>query len=543
MERTLASTKSVPACARSFATSLSRHCLVGAMALLIAAPAIAQSDKTLRVVMHSDLKILDPVWTTAYIVRNHGYMIYDTLFALDGKLQPQPQMVDSWTVSDDKLVWIFKLRDGLKWQDGKPVTTADVLQSIKRWTDKDTLGGLLAKSTNEMKAVDDRTFQIVLKEPFGLMLKALAKPASVPLFIMPQRVAETPLSQQISDTTGSGPFIFKKDEWKPGERAVYVRNPDYKPRAEPPSGLAGGKVAKLDRVEWVSIPDTQTAINALEQDEIDMIEAPAHDLLPVLEKNKNVEVIIPDSLGSTYIFRFNWKQPPFNDVRYRRAAALTLNQEDFLRAVIGDPRYYKKCKAMFSCGGPLETSVGMDGMFESRFEESKKLLKELGYDGTPVVLLQSTDLAVLTNLAPVAKNLLERGGFTVDMQSMDWQTLVGRRAKKIPIAEGGWNIAMTATTAVLLLDPVNNHYAEASGDRAQFGWPLDPEIEQLRAAFVRESDPKKQMEIAKKVQMRIISEGVTIPLGQFQQPMARRKNVTGNMEAPVTVFWNIEKKK
>jgi peptide/nickel transport system substrate-binding protein len=144
-----------------------------------AAPALAET--TLRVVMHSDLKILDPIWTTAYIVRNHGYMIYDTLFALDAKLQPQPEMVDSWTVSDDGLLWTFKLRDGLKWQDGPPVTTADVLPSIKRWTDKDTLGGLLAKSTTEMKAVDDRTFQIVLKEPFGLMLKALAKPASVPL--------------------------------------------------------------------------------------------------------------------------------------------------------------------------------------------------------------------------------------------------------------------------------------------------------------------------------------------------------------------------
>ena len=516
--------------------------IAGAWALLVVGPAVAQSNKTLRVVMHSDLKILDPVWTTAYIVRNHGYLIYDSLFALDAKLEPRPQMVESWTVSDDQLTWTFKLRDGLKWHDGTPVTSADVLPSIKRWTEKDTLGGLLAKSTKEMKALDDRTFQIVLKEPYGLMLKSLAKPASVPLFVMPKRVAETPVSQQIADTTGSGPFVFKKDEWKPGEKVVYIRNPDYKPRSEPPSGLAGGKVAKVDRIEWVSIPDSQTAINALLSGEIDMIEQPAHDLLPVLEKDKNVEIVIPDKLGSTYVLRFNWKQPPFNDVRYRRAAALALNQEDFLRAVIGDPRYYKVCKAMFGCGAPLETSAGMEGMFESRFDDSKKLLKELGYDGTPIVVLQSTDLAVLTNLAPVAKTLLERGGFKVDMQSMDWQTLVSRRAKKDPVAQGGWNIAMTAASAVLLIDPVNNHYAEASGDRAQFGWPLDEEIERLRAAFVRESDPKKQLAIAEQIQRRIISEGVTMPLGQFLQPMARRKNVTGNIPSPVPVFWNVEKK-
>src|SRR5262245_5247075 len=180
-------------------------------ALLLAGPAAPQSGTTLRVVMHSDLKILDPVWTTAYIVRNHGYLIYDTLFSVDEKFEPQPQMVESWTVSDDKLTWTFKLRDGLKWQDGTPVTTADVLPSIKRWTDKDALGGLLAKSTESMTAVDERTFRIGLKEPFGVMLKALSKTASVPLFVMPKRVAETPVSQQISDTTGSGPYIFKKD--------------------------------------------------------------------------------------------------------------------------------------------------------------------------------------------------------------------------------------------------------------------------------------------------------------------------------------------
>src|SRR5215813_3563257 len=246
-----------------------RRWLLVLTVLLLAGPAAAQSGKALRVVMHSDLKILDPIWTTAYIVRNHGYLIYDTLFALDGKLEPRPQMVESWTVSDDKLTWTFKLRDGLKWTDGTPVTTADVIPSIKRFSDKDVQGGLLARMTREMTAVDDRTFRIALKEPFGLMLKTLAKSASVPLFVMPKRVAETPVSQQLSDTTGSGPFIFKKDEWKAGEKVVYVRNPDYVPRKEPPSSLAGGKVAKLDRVEWLAIPDHQTAVNALLAGEID----------------------------------------------------------------------------------------------------------------------------------------------------------------------------------------------------------------------------------------------------------------------------------
>ena len=518
----------------------------GSAALLLASPAASvpgwAQTKTIKAVMHSDLKVLDPIWTTANIVRNHGYMVWDTLFAMDEKLVARPQMVDTFSLSPDKLTYTFTLRDGLKWHDGKPVTSEDCIASLKRWGARDTLGLKLLSFVASFEPVDDKTFRIVLKEPYGLVIDSLAKPGGSTPLMMPKRIAETDPAKQISEFVGSGPFIFKADEWKPGEKTVYVKNPDYKPRAEPASGLAGGKVAKVDRVEWVSIPDTQTAINALQQGEIDMIEQPSHDLLPVLEKDKNVEIVIPDQLGSTYILRFNWKQPPFNDVRYRRAAMIALNQKDFLQAVIGDPRYYKVCKAMFGCGTPLENAAGTDGILESRFDESKKVLKEAGYDGTAIVLLQSTDLAVLTNLAPVAKTLLERGGFKVDMQSMDWQTLVARRAKKVPVAEGGWNIAMTAAAAVLLIDPVNNHYAEASGDRAQFGWPLDEEIEKLRVAFVGEGDAKKQLQIAEQVQKRILEQGVTVPLGQFLQPMARRKGVTGNIESPITVFWNVEKK-
>jgi peptide/nickel transport system substrate-binding protein len=158
------------------------------------------------------------------------------------------------------------------------------------------------------------------------------------------------------------------------------------------------------------------------------------------------------------------------------------------------------------------------------------------------VVLQTTDLNVLINLAPVTKALLERGGFKVDMQSMDWQTQVTRRAKKDPVDKGGWNISLTGASVLLLSDPIVNQYTETSGDRAQFGWPLDEEIEKLRMDFVREGDPKKQFEIAEKVQKRALDVGALVPLGQFVQPLARRKNVSGNMVSPVTVFWNVEKK-
>jgi peptide/nickel transport system substrate-binding protein len=184
----------------------------------------------------------------------------------------------------------------------------------------------------------------------------------------------------------------------------------------------------------------------------------------------------------------------------------------------------------------------MEGLLQSNFAKSQTLLKEAGYDGTPIVLLHSTDLAVLNNLAPVAKNLLEKGGFRVDMQSMDWQTLVARRAKKDPPTAGGWNAFLTGWVAADILNPVMMGFINASCEKAMFGWPCDKDIEGLRDAFARETNPAKQKQIAEIVQVRATQYPTHIPLGQWYGAWAVRKSLDGLREVPVTVFWNIEKK-
>ncbi len=504
------------------------------------APAAA-AESTLRVVMHSDLKIVDPIWTTAYISRNYGYMVYDTLFALDEKLEVQPQMVDSYEISDDQLVYTFTLRDGLKWHDGQPVTPDDVIASIKRWGQKDSMGQLMMSFVDSMKAVDAKTFQMTLKEPYGLVLLSLAKPSSNVPFMMPKRIAETPANQQISEYVGSGPFVFERDQWQPGVKAVFTKFKDYKPRSEPPSWAAGGKVAKVDRVEWDWIPDAQTAVNALINGEIDLIESPPHDLLPVLEANDNITIFDYNPLGNQYMFRMNWLHPPFDNQKVRQAAIAALNQEDFLKAVIGNPKYYKVCPAMFICGTPFATDAGAEPLVTSHFDLSKKLLKEAGYDGTPVVLMHSTDLEVLANLAPVAKQLLEKGGFKVDMQSMDWQTLVSRRAKKGPPSEGGWNAFLTSWVAADVLNPISTAGLVASGGDAWFGWPKDEQLQQLRDDFARATDPKKQVELARQIQVRALEVGTHAYVGQWYQPMVYRDTVSGVLHGPAPFFWNVAK--
>jgi peptide/nickel transport system substrate-binding protein len=510
---------------------------VGSLAAL-ATPASAQT--TLRVVMHSDLKILDPIWTTAYIVRNHGYMIYDVLLAQDEKGEIKPQMVEKYEAAADGKSYTFTLRAGLEWHDGQPVTSEDCIASIKRWATKDSLGQKMMTFVDTISAVDAKTFTIKLKEPTGLVLLGLSKPSSNVPFMMPKRVAETDPSKQIEDFTGSGPFVFKKDEWKPGDKTVYVKFDKYKPRSEPASGMAGGKVVKVDRVEWRAISDAQQAVNALSKGELDMVEQPSHDLLGTLKKDPNVSVIISPPLKGQYVFRPNHIHKPFDNPKIRQALWYAFNQEDFLMATIGDPDYIKECKALFICGTPFASTKGMDGLLTSNAKKAQELLKEAGYDGTPVVLMHSTDLKVLTNLAPVAKSLMEKAGFKVDMQSMDWQSVVARRAKKDPPNAGGWNAFLTAWVAADVMNPVSTAYLNSSCDKALFGWPCDAELEKLRDDFARETDPAKQKAIAEAVQLRAIEVTPEIPVGEYVQPVAMRKNVKGFVIAPAPVFWNIE---
>jgi peptide/nickel transport system substrate-binding protein len=362
-------------------------------------------------------------------------------------------------------------------------------------------------------------------------------------FMMPKRVADTDPNTQITDYTGSGPFIFKKDEWKPGEKAVFLKNTKYKPRSEPPSGLAGGKVVKVDRVEWIAIPDQQTQVNALLNGEIDMVEIVPPDLLPLLQKDKNIKTLVVSKAGRQYEMRFNVLHKPFDNPKIREAALYAIDQKPFLEANVGNPDYYSLCKSVFPCGSPLASTKGWDDKLSGNVGKAKELLKEAGYDGTPIVLLHQTDIAGHNQLATVAKPQLEAAGFKVDLQAMDWQTLVSRRTKKDPLDKGGWSAFFTSWGSVDVLNPVSAAFVNASCDKAPFGWPCDEGIEKMRDAFAKETDPAKQKEIAEQVTLRLSSAYPTfIPLGQFTVPTAIRSNITGLLSVPELALWNVEKK-
>ena len=506
-------------------------------------PPIARGQ-TLKVAMSQDLKILDPIWTTAYIQRDFGYMVWDTLFAMDEKFEVKPQMVDKYDVSADQLTWTLTLRDGLEWSDGKPVTSEDCIASIKRWGARDSMGQKMLGSVAGFEPVDAKTFKMMMKEPYGLVLQSLGKPSSNVPFMMPKKAAQTDPMQQIKaeDVVGSGPFLFLANQWKPGEKVVFIKNTKYKPRSEPASGLAGGKVVKVDRVEWINMPDGQAQVAALQNGEIDIVQAPPPDLLPVLAGDSNIRLFNYALLGNQYAFRFNSLVKPFDNPKVRHAVMVALKQDDYLKAVFGDPKYYKICKAVFLCGTQLASEEGMKDVLNGDIARAKELLKEAGYDGTPVVLLHSTDIVVMTNLAPVAKAQLEAVGFKVDMQSMDFSTLSVRRTKKDPPDKGGWSAYLTSFLAVDVMNPIIAGLFNASCEKAAPGWPCDEKIEHMRDAFAKEIDPAKQKQIIIDLQKYWVDNPTHVVLGQWFQPAAMRLNIDGMPISPITAFWNVTKK-
>jgi peptide/nickel transport system substrate-binding protein len=530
----------------SFTLTLRWAATAALLALFVPSIGWTQSapQKTLRFIPQADLRSIDPIWTTAYVTRNFGYLVFDTLFALDKDFKPQPQMVDRWSASGDKLTYSFVLRDGLKWHDGHPVRAADCVASIERWGKRDTLGQKLMEAVGDMQAVDDKTFTIKLKSPFPLILDALGKLSSNVPFMMPERLAKTDAYQQIPEAIGSGPFKFVKEEWEPGHKAVFVKNADYVPREEAPSFASGGKVAKVDRVEWLYIPDTATAAAALNAGEADWYEQPPADLVPLFAANKDITVTTVDPLGNHGILRFNHIQPPFDNVKLREAVLNLVDQRDYMGAAAGDPKYWKTCAALFGCGTPFETNAGADALLNGpNLAKAKQLIQESGYKGERIVLLSATDQPIVQGQALVTLDALRKAGLNVELQASDWGTLITRRTSKEPIEKSGWSIFHTWTSAPDFFSPAVNLPLRANGEKAWFGWPTDPKIEELIDAWFKAPDLAAQKKLAADIQVEAYTNDVPyVPTGQFVAPTAYRKNLEGIIIAPVAFLWNVEKK-
>lgn len=522
----------------------SRNWRTAALGVLLATSAVAvppaYSSTTVTAVMQAGLRVMDPVFSTAFLTRDHGYMIYDTLLGVDENFKIRPQMAE-WAVSDDEKTYTFTLREGLAWHDGGPVEAEDCVASIERWLSVDSTGQVLRSFIDSIDIVDANTFEIRLAEPTGLLLSGLAKLSSRPAFMMPKRIAATPGTEAITEFVGSGPFVFVQKEFRPGVKAVYARNPDYTPRQEPASWTAGGKVVNIDRVEWVAMPDAMTSMNALLNGEVDFVQQIPLDLLPLLDNNDEIEVDTIDELGNWTYFRFNHLHPPFDDPRLREAAMLAVDQKQVLKALVGNDAYSRTCATTFGCGNPYESEYRHDDVVEPQIEKARALLKEAGYDNTPVIVLHPTDMATVSPQPVVIADGLRKAGFNVQLKTMDWQSVIMQQGNQAAPGDGGWNIFATYSTLATSGDPFGNTTIAANGKQAWAGWPDVPEIEALRREFASAADDSERRSIALRINELAIDRGVVVPLGQFTVPAAYRSTLSNVPHSPVTVFWSMTK--
>lgn len=502
--------------------------------------AVAQKKIVVRSIPIGNLKVVDPIWTTAYITRNHAYMVWDTLFSLDADNRPQPQMVDTWTVSDDKLTYTFTLRDGLKWHDGGAVTAADCVASLKRWAAKDGMGQALMSYTASLEPVDAKSFRLTLKQPIGFVIDALAKIDSNVPFMMPERIAKTDPNTQITEVIGSGPFRFVAEEWVPGSKVVYEKFKDYVPRKEPASQAAGGKVVHIDRVESVYMPDAGVAMAAIAGGEIDLHESPATDLLTLVAGNPDVVIVPNDKLGYQLFMLLNHLHPPFDNKAVRQAVLWGMKQEEFLVAMTGDPKRYQVCAAVYGCGLPNESKAGTEPLMNPNVDKAKSLLQAAGALGAKIALMDQTDNDVHKAVL-IASQSLRRMGFNVEVVAMDWSTLIQRRASKAPPAQGGWNVFLTNATGTGIANPLIHNFVK-NCEGAWYHWACDQRVIDLGRKWALETDAAKQRQLIDELQGVHLDNVSYVPLGMYRPAIIYRKELTDIIPAPAIFYWNIKKK-
>ena len=519
-----------------------RAFMAGAATVALARPALSAGSKTLIFVPQTNLTSLDPVWTTATVTRNFSLMVYEQLYGRDQGYNPQPQMVEGHVIDDDGKRWTMKLRDGLLFHDGTPVLARDCIASLQRWLKRDSVSTTFAPRVDAMEAPDDRTIVWHLRKPFPLLAHFLSKVQPQPV-IMPARLAATDPFKQVTEIVGCGPFRWLPDEYNSGSHAAFARFDRYTPRQEPPSYTAGGHAVHLDRVEWRVVPDPATAANALAAGEVDWIELPQPDLIPMLKQQAGVTTGLLDLYGTVSVLRPNAINPPTNNSAFRRTLMAALDQKEAMLAAMGeDPETWRVPMGYFVPGSRYASTVGMDPKRgEYSIDELKRMLEKSGYAGEKLVFMHPTDQLVYHAVATVVTDMMRKIGVNVDEQLTDWGTIVQRRPSKEPVDKGGWSMFPAGAPGPEFVDPLLANTVRSNGAKAWFGWPDDPALEAAYESWIDASDEAGRKKQADLYQAAAFNSVPVITMGQYLPPAAWRSNITGLVKGSAPVFWGAKK--
>jgi len=502
---------------------------LAAGAAMLTAPHVAkaQRERTLKFVPSAPLAALDPVWGGNFLTRTHGYLVFDTLYGLDKSFTVQPQMVEGHTVENNGTIWTLRLRGGLRFHDGTPVLARDAIASIRRFAARDGFGQALIAVTGELSAPDDRTLRFRLTKPFPQLPAALAGSSSTMPCIMPERLARTDPFTQVTEMTGSGPYRFVPAEFNAGARATYERFAAYVPCNEGTQNYtAGPKVTHFDRVEWLSLGDPATSVAALLRGEVDWLQRPGIDQIPLLTRDAGVTVEVKEPSGSIAVMRFNHLYPPLNNPAIRRALLGAVDQADVMSAVSGTDRtLWHDRIGLFDPGSPMANEAGIEVLSGPRdYSKVKRDLAEAGYRGEPITVLG----VVGGNIAPISEvgvDQLRKAGMNVDLQVMDVPTMNRRRLNNAPADKGGWNVFFTIFEGLYNANPATNNALRGDGKSGISGWLISPGLEALREAWLDATDLDTQRRISEQMQLQMWRDVPYIPMGHWVPLTAHRRNI------------------
>ena len=518
-----------------------------ALALSLVGTATSEAtagDQVLRASLNTELQILDPIYSTINATRVFAYMVFDTLVSIDNEGNYHPQMLEGWTVSPDRMTYTFHLRDGLTWSDGTEVTADDCIASIRRWAKRESFGTQMIQATQDFQAVDSKTFVLHLRRPFAFVIEALGKPGNVIPVMMPARLANLDISKPVPEIVGSGPFLFRQNEWRPGERAIFDRNPNYHPRSEPPDGLSGGKVVHLDHVELVSMPDQATRVAALQTGELDLLEIVPFDFISTLRKDPGITVTSQRGVEQMMaIVSMNHLQPPFNNALMRRALQAAVGQDEVMAGMgLPSTMYLPNCLSIYMCEAPGTTDAGTQVYRSAGIEHAKELLKQADYHNEPVVFLHAATSAILDPVGLIVADQMKRAGFNVDVRTSDFATVAERRRTRAPVEKGGWSVIPIVWNGIDMVNPLSDPAVSYNCSDTNPGWYCDPKMTELLHRYSETFDPAQQKALAAQIQAEFHSNVNYVLAGQFSAPMAYRSDLHGVIPFGFPVFWNVERK-
>ena len=529
--------------------SLARRAVLGGatgLAASLAAPSLSKAQRrdprVLKFIPNTGLTVLDPVWTASLVTGNHGYHVWDTLYGTRHDYTPAPQMAEGHTVNAEYTDWSIRLRENLWFHDGTPVLARDCIASLRRWAKRDSFGAVMWPQIDEITAPDDRTIRIRFKRRFPRLLEALGRTSGLPAFIMPERFGDLDAFTAIKEVVGSGPYRFKADEFVPGTTVVYTKFEKYVPRQDAPNRTAGAKIPYMDRVEWITMADHGTAIAAMQSGEMDWWESTPADLRELVARSRNLKLEVKDEYGWMGVLRFNFLQPPFNNVKLRRAFLAAANQQDFLRAAAGEgDKAWQVCRAYFPCGAPNVTeAAGTAAMpMPEKLDAAKRAIAEAGYNGEKIALLVPTDIHHHNAFGQVSGDLIRRLGMNLDYQAMDWGTMIQRITNKGPVDKGGWSLFHTAGSNVSMASPALNFFIR--GDGGWTGWYENPEIARLTQEW-RDTAPEQNVQpIYDAIQRSLFADPPFVPLGQYSTFTTFGRDITGILPGIGSYHWNIRR--